>query len=454
MVPVDAHLAELSRTIDAGELGRRMRIARVAAGMTQAQVAGEDVSAAYLSRIEDGQRRPEAGLLERMAGRMGVTLEALLLDVPRDKVHELRLAVDHAELALRSGDATAALKGVDAVLADPATERVDFLQRAARLVRASALEGVGDLDGAILLLEDLTSGPTPDAGWLAPLIALCRCHRDSGDYARAITVGEQATALIGDLGLDGLSEAIQVTVLVAGAYEMQGDAAQALRVCTQTLEAADKYGAAIDKATAYRNASLAEADRGSVHAALDLSRKALALFELSDDHRNLAQLRATFAGLQLMADPPNAEAALATLTDAERELAWSGASATEIGLVHLVRSRAHFLLGDLTSAREHVAKAASEVPESAPVLRASTAVMRGRIAFAEGDPDGARELFREGVGALNAAGSDRRAAQLWFELAELLTEVGDTEGAVAAFRSAAASTGLRVPTRTSAVPQS
>lgn len=163
---VDLHLAELSRTIDPAELGRRLRTARVAAGMTQAQVAADDVTAAYLSRIEDGQRRPEAGLLERMAQRMGVTLEDLLLDVPREKALELRLAIDHAELALASGDAAGALAAADAVLADPATADVPALLRAARQVQAGALEVTGDLDRAVLILEELTSTPSPDATWL------------------------------------------------------------------------------------------------------------------------------------------------------------------------------------------------------------------------------------------------------------------------------------------------
>ncbi len=48
---------------------------------------------------------------------------------------------------------------------------------------------------------------------------------------------------------------------------------------------------------------------------------------------------------------------------------------------------------------------------------------------------------------LTGAGADQDAAQHWFELADLLEEVGDLDAARAAFRSAAASTGLRSRTR-------
>jgi hypothetical protein len=45
---------------------------------------------------------------------------------------------------------------------------------------------------------------------------------------------------------------------------------------------------------------------------------------------------------------------------------------------------------------------------------------------------------------LTSVGADRGAAQLWFELATLLEDVGDFDASREAYRSAAASTGLRV----------
>ncbi len=447
---MDLHLAELSRTIDPAELGRRIRTARVAAGMTQAQVAADDITAAYLSRIEDGQRRPEAGLLERMAARMGVTLHDLLLDVPRDKFLELRLAIDHAELSLASGDATTALAAIDGVLSDAALEDVPTLLRAARQVRAGALERAGDLDAAIVLLEELTTSPSPDTAWLKSLIALSRCYRESGDFARAINVGEQAQKLIDDLGIGGLTEAIQLTVTTAGAYHAQGDTNQAMRTCMRALAAAEKYDSLVGKASAYWNASIVETSRGNNEAALDLATKALAFFEASDDHRNLARLRATLASMHLLQDPPEPEATLEILDTLDREMNWSNASAWDVSFLHLLRGRALFLLGDHAGAEESADMVMATKPTGAPTHEAQSLVLKGRIAFARGDHDQARQAFQAGVLALTGAGADRDAAQLWFELADLLAEVGDHEGALQAFRSAGASTGLHLPNRASA----
>src|SRR3954452_5179146 len=64
---MDAQQADLLRAIDPKVLGQRLRAARVAAGMTQGQAAADDVTVGYVSRIEAGQRRPNAKVLELLA---------------------------------------------------------------------------------------------------------------------------------------------------------------------------------------------------------------------------------------------------------------------------------------------------------------------------------------------------------------------------------------------------
>lgn len=444
MGQMDPALAERSRTIDAAELGTRLRNARVAAGMTQAQVAAGEVSPSYLSRIEEGLRRPEALLLERMAGRMGASLEALLLGVTPDRNAELRLKVDHAELALAAGEPRRALDHVTEVL-DAIPDTMPDLRVAALRVRAGALEAAGELNDAIVQLEELMAMPTADAAWLRGLIALSRCYRDSGEFNRAIEVGERAAKLIDDLGIAGLTEAIQLTVTVAGAHHQQGDVEKAKRLCMRAIADAERYDSPIAKASAYWNASILETDtNGATPAAVDMAKKALALFELGEDNRNLAKLRAELANLQLAQDPPDAAAALDTLDDAETALSWSGGSAWEIALVHITRGRALYLVEEFDAADASILRGLELAPEPAPVLRATAGSIRGQIAAALGHLDDARDLYHGAVAALSAVGADHAAAQLWFELANLLDEVGDHEGAVQAFRSAGAATGLRV----------
>ena len=83
---------------------------------------------------------------------------------------------------------------------------------------------------------------------------------------------------------------------------------------------------------------------------------------------------------------------------------------------------------------------------------AEARALEGQTYAAEGDMTTAARTYQEAVLLLSAIGADRGAAQLWFDLAGLLDEVGQAEAARDAYKRAAASTGLRTstssPTRT------
>jgi len=436
-------LAERSRTIDAAELGRRLKRVRIAAGMTQADVARPDVTGAYLSRIEDGQRRPDFELLRKMVERLDTTLEAILAGSTPDELNERRVLVDHAELKLVSGDASGALEDALAVLAHLSghDSRSD-VAKLARVVQAGALEVLGDPNGAIVILEDLTKEPTADATWLRNLISLSRCYRDTGDLSRAVAVGEQAQDLIVELGIEGLTEAIQLSVTVAGAHMLAGNLDLAMRTCQRAIEQGERYESIVGKASAYWNASVIESKRGRGDHALTLARKALTCFELGEDGRNLGRLRAQVATLQLRQSPPDPRAALETLDRAELELANSAASDLDRAGEILTRARAHYLLGELDDARRYLADCEETAPGSAIFIRASVEALRGEVALVSNDTSAAKEYFRSAVTRLTGMGADRDAAQLWFQLGTSLAQLGDAEAAIDALSRAGASTGL------------
>ena len=95
----EAHLA----SVDLAKLGQRVRATRVARGMTQEALAGSEISGAYVSRIEAGQRRPEPRVAQLLAERLGTTIDYLVTGVEPQYAEEVRLALRYAELALNSG---------------------------------------------------------------------------------------------------------------------------------------------------------------------------------------------------------------------------------------------------------------------------------------------------------------------------------------------------------------
>jgi transcriptional regulator with XRE-family HTH domain len=442
MLDMDTNLAELSKSIDPAILGQRLRNARIAAGLTQTEAAAGDASTAYISRIEAGQRRPDLKLLGQLAHRLGTTVEELLVGITRNERAELRLELDYAELALSSGNPQDALARTGAILNQLPDAGIAELERPTRFLNAFALEAVGQLDDAILALEELTNQPPTDLDWMRGLIALSRCYRESGDLAMAIAVGERASDTIEEQGLAGLNEAMQLTLTVAAAYFERGDTGHAVRLCKKTIKQAETLDSPTARGSAYWNASAMFARQGSLQEALSLAHKAIALFEQDFDARNLSRLRTELANMQLRLDPPEAVEAKAILEVAAREMDWTSASPMDKANNQLALARANLLLGDVETAAEQSASSYRIAREQAPLSAAEALVLQGQIAASQRRTAEAATTYKEAILLLSGVGADRRAAELWFELGGLLQDVGESGAALDAYRRAAASTGL------------
>lgn len=439
---MEAPLLVALREVDPAVLGSRIKAARIGAGLTQGEAAGEDISVAYMSRIESGQRRPDAAVLETLAARLGTAPEDLVLGANAAEVDELRLLLDYAELALESGNAADGLDKARQALIDAARTSVPGLERRARFLHARALEATGDSDGAIIALEDLAKNGEADLDWTKVMIALCRCYRDSGDFGRAIEVGERAIDRLDGLGLAHSDEAIQLAVTLASAYGFRGDVGHAARICRKAIGAAEEAGSPTARASAYWNASIMESMRGSTQAAISLASSALELLSHSNDMRNRARLRSTLGMYQLESQPVELEAAKHNLTTAIEELVWSSASPSDLGHTKLALARAHLLAGEVVEARQLLVETQAFGQESAPVLVAESRALAGQIALLHNDTATAHHEFRGAAAALSAIGADRDAAQLWYDLGRLLEQIGDDAGARGAYKSAAACAGV------------
>lgn len=448
---MDARQIDLLQGCDPTELGRRLRAVRLAKGMTQSDVAGGGMSVAYLSRMETGQRRPTPRMLDEIAQRLEVPVEELLgVPTPRE-VDEIRLTLDYAELSLESGEAQEALDHVHRAHALLETSPVDSLAERARFLDARAQEALGNADDAIDALESLVGGAGVSGLMRVRAgIALSRVYRESGDFGRAIDTGERVLADLAESGLDSCDEAVQMTVTLAAAYFERGDSGHAVRICRAAIAQAEALGSPTARASAYWNASAMQARRGDILNAAPLAERALALLSEGQDTRNLARLRGELGRLQLALDPPDVEQARVNLEKAAEELDWSSAAPVDKAWTQLGLARARFLAGDLVGSRELAAVVHELSDGHAPLAGAEARALEGQTYAAEGDMTTAAQIYREAVLLLSAIGADRGAAQLWFDLAGLLDEVGQADAARDAYKRAAASTGLRARTSTPA----
>ena len=214
---MDAGDAGLLYEIHPTELGRRLRAARLAKGWTQTDLAGDLVSVGYVSRLESGQRRPNATVLAGLAARLDVPVDQLLRGESAREHDATKLAIDFAELALESGDFIEAEARARSAR-DQAIDRAfhDLLPRATFLI-ARALEVQGSIDDAILELEPLVEERDGGILRIKAAIALSRCLRESGDLNQAIDSAERVLHEVSGTALDGADESVQLAVTVAAA---------------------------------------------------------------------------------------------------------------------------------------------------------------------------------------------------------------------------------------------
>ena len=83
-----------------------------------------------------------------------------------------------------------------------------------------------------------------------------------------------------------------------------------------------------------------------------------------------------------------------------------------------------------------------------PLTAADAKSLEGQVHAARGDIDGSRHRpTARPCSILTGVGSDREAAEMWFELAGLLEDVNEFDAARDAYRSAAAASGMQARPR-------
>src|SRR5919199_4735690 len=96
-------------------LGSRLRQLRVAAGLTQSDLAGDRFSKEYVSQIERGKTRPTPQTLAWIAERLGVDASYLETGQTWEEYAEVEACVARAEAAVegeRYDEVLEALEGI------------------------------------------------------------------------------------------------------------------------------------------------------------------------------------------------------------------------------------------------------------------------------------------------------------------------------------------------------
>jgi transcriptional regulator with XRE-family HTH domain len=424
-----------------GSVGERVRNLRLSKHLSQAQLAGTELSDSYISLIESGKRTPTPAVVRLLAGRLGCLPEYLSEGIePEERLH-VQVRARHAELALLGGDAQQALTSFGEIL--EAVDNDPELMKRARWGRARALETMGRGEEAIKALEELREEATRDrgrTGWLPVTIVLARCYRAAGDLGRTLALGESALKRLDDLGLLGGEDAAEIGRTLIATYLDRGEPGPAHDLAQRLLAATESNAAVM--VSAYVQASRQALDEGEGGESLYLAEQALALHAGGDQAKAQARLRVTAARTLLPSDasPMDAGKALELLHAAEPML-----TGVDVAECQIEMARSKVLLGEPASAvsiaERVLAGLTAQSQPSVTTIRAR--LMLAQALIATGDRGQALDALRATRDELAGLETSRATARVWRELGDLFGTAEDATAMMDAYRKALESAGLR-----------
>jgi tetratricopeptide (TPR) repeat protein len=408
-------------------VGRRLRKAREAAGVTQRDLSFEGCTAAYISRIEAGARVPSLQILHEFARRLGVRPEYLATG--SQEPDDLSSGLLEAEVALRLGDEDLALELYEAARA-AADLPADLAQAQLGLGRLALRSG--KLSNGIALLEQaLDSGELGPGDASSAANALGRGYVSQNRYDEAFAVFERFFDEARARG-DHFDQ-VRFALLLANAYIDHGDYARAHATLGEVLDLARQTVDPTLRASLYwsqsrLHLSQQEPDRAAEYAQL-------AIATLTAAEQTLEAARA----LQLLAfienDRGNPAAALELVDEGEPIVAAAG-KATDAAMFAVERARALSALGETDEAAEILLGIVPRLGAAAPrdAVRAYSAV--ADVYRKQGDLPRALELYELAVEQAPIA--DRHVVDALTAMAEIQEEQGHGDVALELLKQALA----------------
>ncbi|MEW9531704.1 helix-turn-helix domain-containing protein [Microbispora sp. NPDC049125] len=424
-----------------GTIGDRVRGLRLSRRMSQAQLAGPDLSDSYVSLIESGKRTPTPVVARLLAERLGCTTEFLLHGIePRQRI-DTELGLRHAELELHHGDpAVAGDRFGDIVKA--AGEDNAMLAAHARLGMARALEAQGRTGSAVESYERLRREAAAHPERLADLpltIALCRCYQRAGDRLRARDLGAHALAQAEQLGFVEGELAVDLALALV-------EAETGLPYVERVLDAAGPV-TATDRSSevlALWQASVTAAEGEDSALAVQLAEDALAAGRPARMALRSARIAMHWARITA-ADPEDTDLDRAnqlaeTATDV---LAGFPAEKQEHARSLVVLSHVRFRSGDAESATELAERALNLLAGGRGTTAAAAYMVLAEIALARSEDavptlERAQDMLDAGVSL------ERDTARTWRTLGDLWGQAGAIDRQAGAYRRALEAVGIRV----------
>jgi len=403
--------------------GRRLREARERAGLSQRQLAFPGCSAAYISRIEAGERIASLQVLRQLARRLGVGEEYLATG---GKLAPSTL-LDEAEVALRLDEVDEAARLFEQALDEAQTDRE----------RSHTLEGLGQvafrrgkLQQAVSLFEQALALSGQDASQRPGLAeSLARAYAALGQLAQAIAVLERCLQACADDPV----QYVRFAGLLGAALTDSGNFAEAERVLAAALSRGRRVADPYARARLYWSESRLRAEQGQSELAAEYARRTLEILRTTEDTYAVAHILQTLAHIYL--DLDRAQEAL-DLLDEARPLISATGTPLEVAQYQVEEARALAALGRQEKAAALAMQAGNTLRDAHPTDLGRVSTLLGEIFAQLGDTARARELLELAIESLERQPPTRYLVRAYKRLGQLLRDQGDIEAALQLFERA------------------
>jgi transcriptional regulator with XRE-family HTH domain len=340
------------------ELGERLRALRVAAGLTQSELADGRFSKEYVSQIERGKTRPSAETLEWLAARLDADPAYLFGGVSAEDRGRVEAALARAEALTEQGEhAQAARAFADGRQAVAATGALD-LELRSLLGETWALAQSGGVPEALRLLSrarDIAEHPefsNVDRAEVLFRLGVCRYHLSSISTAVSLLTSALELADRSELPSDLLRG--DILDWRSRCHRRQRDWQAAREDVERALELAESARDRRASARAYFQASLVAEREGHWLLARTYAERARGYFEELEDRANVGRLLNNLGGLNFTLGNP--ARAVELLTGAY-DVALQTGDEPEAGLAMCSLAQVHLDVSEAALAEDEASKA-------------------------------------------------------------------------------------------------
>ncbi|MDQ4124390.1 MAG: helix-turn-helix domain-containing protein [Actinomycetota bacterium] len=411
---------------------RRLKQARLAAGMTQAQLAEPMYTHAYVSTLEAGRRQPSPTAAKHFAQKLAMDVDELLTGRPPHLAASLRLSLQEARVALSRGEYDETIRVAEKALKDSKKYRLIRLQAVASELLALTAERRSQLGQAIELYE-----ATEELLRDEPLTALAdaragriRCLHMDGDPRYAIYLGESLLEQMRQKGLDDPAAKLRLQAPMVLAYFETGMRRQASAVAEELLRIAPRVTDPFKLAVMHMNVGSVLMQDGDIADADDAFRRAEDYFRSLDLQTELGRAH-SMRGYNFLEHE--------RLDEAERELEIAleifetTSSTVDEGRAHAELGRLERMRGDMDAALRRLKKAASLLKEAKDANEQAMVQREMGLALVDSDPEGARKCLRNAIVLFNKIDDVVEGAKTYRLLGEFLEAEREADAAKSAY---------------------